>query len=200
MTPQQLLAAREREYKKALERHVRALERQRAAAERVQALERELAEAEDEDRRALGEALVDNRKAPARKADCDRAALEKAKGRRDALQYACERAGQELDRLPREHKRDWLRQAQRDFQDARADYDKLLSLHAEARQRLTQEAALVDFLSSGQTSSIRMPHSLRVHAAGVEGLHTDVVVSDVLDALRDELTNFEFDAIRGAHS
>jgi hypothetical protein len=197
--PTELLAQRQRDYRRAQERHQRALEKQRAASEHVQILERELADAEDEDRRPLGEALVDGTKPPARKTDRARAALEKAKDEAVALQYAAERAGQTLDRTPAVHKQDWLPRAPRDFQAARAEYEKLLDQLAEARVRLASEVALVALLGTGQTSSIRMPNTLRVHAAGVEGLSHDVVVTDVIEALRDELANLEFDAVFGVH-
>jgi hypothetical protein len=59
MTPTDHLAARQRDYAKAVERHARAIERRSAAEERVQVLEREFADAEDVDRRTLGEALVE---------------------------------------------------------------------------------------------------------------------------------------------
>jgi hypothetical protein len=45
VTPTDLLAQRHRDYAKALDQHLRALEQWRIAQERVQALERELAEA-----------------------------------------------------------------------------------------------------------------------------------------------------------
>jgi hypothetical protein len=195
--PQELLARRQRDYAKALDRHARAIEKQRAVEERVQALERELADAEDEDRRALGDALVDGTKPPARKAERARTALEKAKAEAVALQYAAERAGQTLDRMPVERKHDWLRRAQRDFEAARGDYEQRLSLLAEARERLAEEAAVVSFLIDGHTSSVRMAHTVRVHARGVEGLAHDVSVTDVLEALRDELADLELDALRG---
>jgi excisionase family DNA binding protein len=75
MNPHELLAQRHRDYRKAQNRHVRAVEKQQVAAERIQQLERELAEAEDEDRRELGEALIDGAKPPAGKAERVRAAL-----------------------------------------------------------------------------------------------------------------------------
>ena len=50
MNPTELLARRQRDYRKAQDRHARALERLHAAGEQVQALERELAEAEAADR------------------------------------------------------------------------------------------------------------------------------------------------------
>jgi hypothetical protein len=77
MNPTELLAQRHRDYAKAQDRHTRALGRRGAAEERVQALERELADAEDEDRRTLGDALVDETKPPARKTERARTALEK---------------------------------------------------------------------------------------------------------------------------
>jgi hypothetical protein len=195
---QELLGQRHRDYAKAQERHARALEKHQAAVERVQQLERELVEAEDEDRRQLGEALVDARKPPPRKTERARAALEKAKAEALALAYAAERAGQMLDHLPLERKSEWLREAQRYFEAARADYQQQLGLLAEARERLTEEAAVINFLAGGQT--IWMGHTVRVHARGVEGLVNDVSIPDVLEALRDELADLEFAALRGARA
>jgi arginine deiminase len=80
MNPTELLAQRHRDYRKAQDRHARALERLHAAGEHVQRLEHELTEAEDEDRQALGDALVDGTKPPAGKAEKARSALTKAKG------------------------------------------------------------------------------------------------------------------------
>jgi hypothetical protein len=117
VNPTDLLA--QRDYGKALDRHLRALEQWRIAQERVKVLERELADAEDEDRLALGEALVDKTKPPAPKADRALAALQKAKGELEALQYAAGRAGQVLDRMPLERRDEWLRQARDDFQQVR---------------------------------------------------------------------------------
>jgi hypothetical protein len=78
-------------------------------------------------------------KRPAGKTEHARTALEKAKSELEALQYAAERAGQTLDRMPAEHKRDWLRQASRDFQAAHAEYEQVLVQLAETRERLAQE-------------------------------------------------------------
>ena len=166
-----------------------------AAEERLQTLERELAEAEDEDRIALGDSLVDGRKPPASEAEKLRAALEKARAEQEALMYACERAGHELDRMPQERRTDWLPKAQRDFQAARAVYEQLLAQLTEARERLAEEAELVSFLIDGQAAAVRMAPRLRVHARGVEGLSSEVVVEDVLVALRDELSVLELDAL-----
>jgi hypothetical protein len=201
VSPQALLAQRQRAYGKAQDRHARALEKQRLAGERVQALERELADAEDEDRRTLGEALVDGTKPPARKTERARTALAEAKAELEALQFAAERAGQVVDRMPTERRREWLSQATRDFEAARGEYERLLGLLAEARERVDEEAGLLDFLIAGQSGvSVRMPSIVRVHAAGVEGLYHDVKVADVLEALRDELSDLELDAIRGART
>ena len=203
MTTTELLAKRHREYAKALERHERAMEQWRAEGERVQALERELADAEDEDRVALGEALIDGTKPPSRKAERARAALAKAKAELEALHYAVQRAGQAIDRRPGENRRAWLRQAEHDFQRARADYEQLLAHLIEARDHLEQEALVLSFLIDGQTSSVRMAHALRVSVSGVDGLVQEVPTADVLEALRDELVQLEGDALiraRGGHN
>jgi hypothetical protein len=197
MNPTELLAQRQRDYAKAQDRHARALEHLHAAGERVQALERELAEAEDADRIALGDSLVDGRKPPASEAEKVQAALAKAQADYEALMYACERAASELDRMPQERRCDWLPRAQRDFQSARANYEQELDHLIAARQRLAQEAELLSFVAGGQ---IRMPPRLRVSVSGVEGLSSEVVVDDALMALRDELAGLEFDALRGARA
>jgi hypothetical protein len=191
--PQELLAQRQRDYRKAVDRHTRALEKHNAAAERVQALERELLEAEKEDRRELGEALIDGAKPPAGKAERVRAALEKTRAEMLALAYGVERAAQKLDRMPVEHKSDWLRQAQRSFEGSRNDYEKLLGQLHEARERLREEAALVGFLS-GQT--VAVGRSLRVRTAGVEGLVKEVQVPQVLEALHDEMMDLDIASLR----
>jgi hypothetical protein len=61
VTPQGLLARRHRDYAKAEERHLRALEARAQVEQRVHELERELTDAEDDDRRVLGDALARNR-------------------------------------------------------------------------------------------------------------------------------------------
>jgi hypothetical protein len=148
-------------------------------------------------RRTLGDALIDSRKPPPRKAERVRAALERAKDEALALGYAAECAGQTLDAMPLENKSAWLRQAQRDFETERGDYERQLAQFTEARERLAEEAALVSFLVDGQ-ASVRMAHTVRVYADGVEGLVSDVKVEDVIDALRNELADLEFAALRGA--
>lgn len=75
-----------------------------AAQERVQALERELADAEDADRRTLGDALVDGKKPPARKTGQARASLQQAKAEAEALGMPAARRG------------DWPPQTKRDFE------------------------------------------------------------------------------------
>jgi hypothetical protein len=111
-----------------------------------------------------------------------------------ALAYAAERAGQTLDRLPVERKSDWLRRAKQDFEAARVNYERQLGLFLEARERIAEEAALVSFLIGGQTS-VWMAPSVHVRTAGVEGLGQDVRVTDMLDALRDELADLELAAL-----
>jgi hypothetical protein len=196
MNPYELLAQRHREYAKAQDRHVRALAKQAAAQERVQALGRELADAEDADRRTLGDALVGGKKPPALKTGQARASLQQAKAEAEALAYACERAGQELDGMPAARRGDWLPQAKRDFEAARADYERRLALLIETHEGLAQEATLVDFLAAG--SSISMAPILHVRVGGVEGLVHDVPVTDVLAALREQMFDLEVDVLLGA--
>jgi tetratricopeptide (TPR) repeat protein len=193
VNPADLLAERQRDYAKARDRHRRALEVLQQAQEHTQDLECELADAEDADRRALGDALVDGRKPPAGKTERVRSALGEAKQQLEALQYAAERAGQELDRMPTERKQDWLRQTKRDFEAARGDYENRLASVVEAYERLAQEAALISFLNP--ESPVHPAPVLRVHVGGVEGLVRDVPVADVLRALRDQLYDLEADVL-----
>jgi hypothetical protein len=44
-----------------------------------------------------------------------------------------------------------------------------------------------------------MRHAVRVRVSGVEGLAYEVPTVDVLEALRDELTTLEIDALLLAH-
>jgi hypothetical protein len=193
-TPTDLLAQRHRDYAKAVEWHQQAIAELHAAQERVQTLDRELADAEDADRQALGDALIDKTKPPARKADRARTRLTKAKTELEALQYAAERAGQTLDHMPAERRSDWLGQARTDFEHAGAAYVQALDRLVELREPLAEQAAVIGFLVDGH-ASIHMAHNLRVLVAGVEGLTKEVPTTDVLDALRDEINELEFKAL-----
>jgi hypothetical protein len=194
LNPQDLLAQRQPDYAKARDRHNRAVQARAQAEQRTQELERKLADAEDADRLSLGDALVDGKKPPARKTERVRTALAKAKEELAAVQYAVERTGQELDRMPVEHKRDWLRQAERDFEAARADYEQQLAQLAEGHERVAEEAALVNFLG-GEGSSVRLKSIVRVPVGDIEGLAHEVAVLDVLEALRHQLYDLEGDVL-----
>lgn len=183
MSPYELLALRHPDYAKAQERHLRALEQQRVAAERVQALERDLAAAEEEDDQP-----------PAGQVERVRIKLDKAKAEGKAFESTVARTGRAVDRLPAEHRGDWLRQAHRDFQEARAECEQFLGRFIEARTRLEQEAQLLNFLV-GQTNSVRVPHTLRVHVGGVEGLMVEAPTRDVLEALHHAVLDIEVDAL-----
>lgn len=139
------------------------------------------------------------KKPPARKTERVRTALTKARAEVEALQYAVERTGQELDRLPAEHKRDWLRQAQHDFEVARAGYEQQFAELAAAYERLAEEAALVNFLA-GPESAIRLAAIVRVPVGDIEGLAHEVGVKEVLEALRHQLYDLEADVLRGARA
>lgn len=121
--------------------------------------------------------------------DSVRVRLEEAKREREALVYAEERAAGALNRLPREHKTEWLRAATRSLHKARAAYLDAIDELARARDQLSDEATLVSFLENdGQyvqaiTGGIQRPgvhgtvesfdfsllvKSMRREAAGVE--------------------------------
>jgi hypothetical protein len=92
------------------------------AQARVQDLERELRVAEGRDRVALGDALLEGRKAPASEADAFRKSLEGGKRDAEALAYAEERCASELNNLPKQRKEAWLREAERDLKAAGGRY------------------------------------------------------------------------------
>ena len=146
VNPTDLLAQRHKAYRQAQERYQRATAAREAAQQRVAELESELAAAEGRDRVALGDALVDGRRPSKPEADSVRPRLEDAKREAEALAYAEQRAAGNLDRLPREHKDDWLQAATRSLDKARAAYTAAINELARARDQLSDEATLVTFL------------------------------------------------------
>jgi hypothetical protein len=77
---------------------------------------------------------------------------------------------------------------------------QLLAQLTEAHERLGQEVELLSFLVDGQTSRVRMGHTVRVPVGGVDGLAYDVPSADVLDALRNELVELKVDALGTIHA
>lgn len=144
--PTDLLTQRHKSYRQEQERYQRAVAARQDAQGRVTELESELARAEARDRVALGDALVDGRRPAKPEADNVRPRLEEAKRDAAALVDAEQRAAAALDRLPREHKDDWLRAATRSLKKAQAAYTAAISELARTRDQLSDEAALVNFL------------------------------------------------------
>lgn len=147
VNPTDLLGQRHKTYRQAQERYQRATAAREAAQQRVSELESELAAAEGRDRVALGDALVDGHRAAKPEADSVRSRLEDAKREAEALSYAEQRAAGNLDRLPREHKDDWLSAATRSLGKAQDVYTAAITELARARDQLSDEAMLVSFLS-----------------------------------------------------
>jgi chromosome segregation ATPase len=146
VNPTDLLAQRHKAYRQAQERYHRATAAREAAQQRVSELESELASAEARDRISLGDALVDGHRPGKPEADSVRPRLEDAKREAEALAYAEQRAAGNLDRLPREHKDDWLQAATRSLGKARDAYTAAITELARARDQLSDEAVLVTFL------------------------------------------------------
>jgi hypothetical protein len=138
------------------------------AQARVQDLERELRVAEGRDRVALGDALLEGRKAPASEADAFRKSLEGGKRDAEALAYAEERCASELNNLPKQRKEAWLREAERDLKAAGGRYRAAIVELAEAREIVADLAVLVSYLRfDGQwTPAIRGAVLLGRDAAG----------------------------------
>lgn len=91
-----------------------------------------------------------------------------------------------------------VRQAKRDFEAARGDFEQRLGALTQASERLAEEAALVDFLAPG--SSIRMAAVLTVPIGGVQGLAREVPVADALAALREQMFDLEANVLLGARN
>jgi DNA repair exonuclease SbcCD ATPase subunit len=144
--PTDLLVARHRPYRQARERYQRSTAAREAAQQRVAELESELSAAESRDRVALGDALVDGHRPGKPEAAGVQSRLEDAKREAEALSYAEQRAAGNLDRLPREHKEDWLSAASRSLDKARNAYVSAITELARARDQLSDEAVLVSFL------------------------------------------------------
>jgi hypothetical protein len=144
--PYDLFIERHKPYRRAVEAQQGAVKARQNALQRMQELERDLAAAESRDLIALGDALAADRRPPPREAEKIRTALEEAKRHSEALAYKEERCNRELDRLPREHKQDWLEQTERDLASAGREYAAAIRQLAETRAVVADLANLASFL------------------------------------------------------
>jgi hypothetical protein len=141
------------------------------------------------DRISLGDDLVDRRRPSKPEADSIRPRLDEAKREAEALAYAEERAARVLDRLPREHKDEWLRAATRSLDKARAAYTAAIGELDRARDQLSDEATLLSFLQNdGQyvqalTGAIQRP--------GVNGSGESFNFSVLVELMREEAAGVE---------
>ena len=190
MSVNELLEQRHKEYAQALERARRAEQARSEAGEHVRKLEAELADAEMHDRVALGDALIDKGKAPAARASKVRAKLDRAREEFEALGYAAERAHRLVEEVPAKNRAGWLAEANGNFQRIREQYAGALDQAFRLRAELGAELELISYLAGGEAH--HLPHELRVSVSGVDGLQKTVPAADVLEALRDEATVFEF--------
>ena len=161
VAPTDLLAERPKVYRQAQDRYRRATFAREAAQQRVSELERKLSGAEGRGRVALGDALVDQRRPPKPEADTARQLLEEAKREAEALAYAEQRAASALDRLPKQHREEWLRRASSDLGKARDAHRAAVVELARARDQLADEATLLTASSStaGRPSRSARPSS-----------------------------------------
>ena len=167
--PTDLLSERFKIYRQAQDRFRRATAAREAATVKVEELEAALRSAEHQDRVALGDALVDQSRPPQPEAAKARATLEEAKRELEALQYAEQRAGAALDRLPKENKAEWLQRASRTLGEARDAYKAAIVELARARDQLADEATLVSFLEYGvQTQPISAALRQRLSDGSIE--------------------------------
>ena len=88
-----------------------------------------------------------------------------------------------------------LEQRHRDYAKAQNRHVRASERRQAAEEHVKEEAELVSFLVDGQAGAVRMAPRLRVSASGVEGLSSEVMVDDVLSALREELSVLELDAL-----
>jgi hypothetical protein len=189
VNPTDLLVQRHKGYRQAQERYQRATAAREAVQQHVAELEAELAGAEARDRISLGDDLVDGRRPSKPEADSIRPRLDEAKREAEALAYAEERAARVLDRLPREHKDEWLRAATRSLDKARAAYTAAIGELDRARDQLSDEATLLSFLQNdGQyvqalTGAIQRP--------GVNGSGESFNFSVLVELMREEAAGVE---------
>jgi hypothetical protein len=193
VNPTDVLAQRHKAYRQAQERYQRATAAREAAQQRVAELESELAAAEGRDRVALGDALVDGRRPSKPEAHSVRPRLDEAKREAEALAYAEQRAGVALDRLPREHKDEWLRAATRSLDKARAAYSEAIGELARARDQLSDEAVLVSFLQNdGQYTQ---PLTGAIQRPGADGTNPAIGFVELTELMLKEAASVEEKAL-----
>ncbi len=184
--PTDLLLERHKSYRQAHERYLRASQARQSAQTRLQELEGELRAAEARDRVALGDALVDGCRPPTSEAEKLREALEEAKRQSEALSYAEQRCASELDKLPKQHKQDWVRRAEGDLATASGKYRKAISQLTEARDAVADLATLISYLTFEGVATQPIGDGVRlgVDAAGANQI---VALGPILAALQREV-------------
>ena len=185
--PTDLLAQRHKTYRDTLDRHKRATAKRQQAEQGVAAAEAALHVAEDKDREALGEALIDERKRPARKSAAARAALDSAKRELEALQYAEQRAAAKVDKLPERYRDEWSAQASRDVPAAQRNLAAAAHQLAAARDELATEASLAAYIEHGASYSAPIGEGL--HLPQGDGTMLVVAFDRFITALLAEAEN-----------
>lgn len=136
--PLDVIAGRHRELRAAMALITKTAEALQRERDRLHELEQAVGPAEHRDRTALGVAVVDGRKEPAREADELRRQVEEQRLRVDAVQQALQLANAGVAETVASH-REWFRQQLREAARAGADYRASISAMEAARDRVSDE-------------------------------------------------------------
>ena len=147
MNPLDLAVVRFKPIRQAQERLARAQKAHAEAVARVERLRAELPQAEADDRRLRGDAIVDRKSPPASKASRIRAELEAAEQQQADLEDAVARAVSEVPKVIAANK-GWYAASLRELVKARMRYQLAIAELAAARDACSSEAALAVWLST----------------------------------------------------
>lgn len=149
MNPQDLAAARFRPVRQAQERIAKAEARLARSVARREELRGQIGPAEQHDRQALGAALVAGKPEPESEAAKLKTELEREERNADALIDAVRAARESVAHVVAENRDSWARKAMRTLAAERLRYDAAITELEDARQALSDSAALVAWIDSG---------------------------------------------------
>jgi chromosome segregation ATPase len=185
--PVDVVAGRHKEVRKARERIVKVQETLERERERREAISAEIAAAEQRDRRALGDALVDGRPEPAREAEELRAKLDAQERRIEALLEALDTAQAAVAGVVRENRSAWSRDQMQQVTRARARYASAIAELEAARDAFSDETSALAWIMApegGQEDAINA--TLGGRSGNVRG-RPPLTMNRALEELRADL-------------
>jgi chromosome segregation ATPase len=187
MNPVDVVAGRHKEVRKARERIAKVQRTLESERERLNAIRSEIAAAEQRDRRALGDALVDGRPEPAREADGLRATLTTQELRIEALLETLDTAQAGVAEVVRENGSAWTREQMRHVERARTRYATAIAELEAARDAFSDETSALAWIMApegGQEDAINA--TLGGRSANVRG-RPPLTMNRALEELRADL-------------